>query len=133
MDDQVPSARDFLDLRHARTDIAHAEFLRSAVILLEAFAEGAQVHEEDVALQAFAEMLFGDDGFFGGIHAADGRTVVVFEVARTDALQEGDPLRLLLVEGPLHMAGVGSRGGENPLELQRREHIREAAVTQVLL
>ena len=100
LDNQVPRARDFLDLRHARTDIAHAELLRPAVILLEALAEGAQVHEEDVALQTFAEMLFGDDGFFSGVHAADGGAVVAVELPRTDALQEGDPLRLLLVEGP---------------------------------
>ena len=78
-------------------------------------------------------MLFGDDGFFGGIHAADGRTVVVIEISRSYALQEGDPLRLLPVERPEHMAGVRSRGGKNPLELQGREHIREAAITQVLL
>ena len=103
------------------------------VILLEALAEGAQIHEEDVALQTFAEMLFGDDGFFRGIHTADGRTVVVVGISRTNALQEGNPLRLLLVEGAEYMAGVGSGGGQNPLELQRREHIREAAITQVLL
>jgi len=103
------------------------------VILLEAFAEGAQVHEEDVALQTFAEMLFGDDGFFGGIHAANGRTVVALEISRTNALQESNPLRLLAVERPANVAGVGSGGGENPLELQRREHIRKAAVTQILL
>ena len=52
LDDQVSAARDFLDLRHARTDIAHPELLRPVVILLEALAEGAQVHEEDVALQS---------------------------------------------------------------------------------
>ena len=31
------------------------------------------------------------------------------------------------------MAGIGSRGGQNPLELQGGEDIREAAVAQVLL
>ena len=55
LNDQVSAARDFLDLRHARTDIAHPEFLRPVVILLEALAEGAQVHEEDVALQTFVQ------------------------------------------------------------------------------
>ena len=103
------------------------------VILLEALAEGAQVHEEDVALQTFSKMLFGDDGFFGGIHTADGRTVVVLEIPRSNALQEGDPLRLLPIEGAEDMTGIRARGGQNPLELQGREHIREAAITQVLL
>src|ERR1019366_8413806 len=68
-----------------------------------------------------------------GIHTADGRTVVVLEIARSNALQEGDPLRLLPVEGAENMTGVGSRGGQNSLELQRRDHIREAAITQVFL
>src|SRR5208337_601362 len=73
------------------------------------------------------------DGFLGGIHAAYRRAVVVFGISRTNALQKGNPLRLLPVEGPNHMAGVRSGGGENPLELQCREHIREAAITQVFL
>src|SRR5208337_2904582 len=47
----------------------------AVVILLEALAEGAQVHEIDVALQTFAEMFLGDDGFLGGVHAADRRAV----------------------------------------------------------
>ncbi|HEY5175540.1 MAG TPA: hypothetical protein VII95_08255 [Terriglobales bacterium] len=72
MNDQVSAACDFLDFRHARTDVPHTELLRPVVVLLEALAEGAQIHEEDVALQTFSKMLFGDDGFFGGIHTADG-------------------------------------------------------------
>ena len=133
LDDQIPRPRDFLDLRHAGPDIPHPKLLRPVVILLEALAEGAQVHEEDVALQPFAEMLLGNDGFFRGIHAADGRAVIVLGIARTNALQEGNPLRLLPVEGPQNVAGIWAGSGENPLELQRGQHIREAAITQVLL
>ena len=110
--------------------ITDAPALRPLIIRLKALAEGAQVHVEDVALHRVADMLLGHQRFLGGVHAAHAGAIVALAIARTDALNECNPLRLLVVSGTLDVAGIWSRRREDPLELQRRDDVREAAVTE---
>jgi hypothetical protein len=65
-------------------------------------------------------MLLGDDGFFGGVHAANRGAIIPLRIARTHALDESDALGLLLVVGAKHAAGKRSGGGKDALELQSR-------------
>ena len=79
------------------------------VVRLVALAEGTHVHHEDVHLR-LGVVLPGHDGFFGGVHAADRRAVVVGLVARADALQKGD-LPGGLPVGGAHDVADGRAGG----------------------
>jgi len=93
-----------------------------------ALAECAQVHVENVALHAVADMFLGHQRFLGGVHAADAGAVVALAIPRADALDKGNPLRLPMVAGALDVAGIRSGCGQDPLELQRRDDVRKAAV-----
>ena len=75
-------------------------------------------------------MLAGDDRFLHRVHTAHCRAVPPLDrvVTRTDALQPGNPLRRLAVRRPLHVAAVRPGRGEDPLELEARDHVRVAAV-----
>ncbi len=63
--------------------------LGRAEIVQVPLGESPHIHHKDVDVQV-GIMLLGDDRFFGGVHAADGRAVIVALVAAADALQEGD-------------------------------------------
>ena len=77
-------------------------------------------------------MLFGHDGLFGGVHAADGRTVVVGLVAGADALQEGDLPGRLSVGWAQDVPVGGAAGVQQALELQRRHHVGVASPSELL-
>jgi hypothetical protein len=77
-------------------------------------------------------MLNGHDGFFGGIHAANGRAVIVVLVPASNALQEGDPFWAGLIRGPPDMATGWSAGREHALILESGDNVGVAAETVFL-
>ena len=97
------------------------------VVGIKPLAEGPDVYVEDGGLDD-RDMLFGNDGLFGGIHTADRRTVVVLMVPGSHALDEGDFLRYVAVRGTHHRAVKGAGGAQHPLELDARHHIGIPAV-----
>ena len=83
------------------------------------------------AFDILTQALFGQDGFLGGVHAADRGAVGVYLIARADALQPGDRVRWLFPsDGRTTMPSVG------PERLARRSycmactHIGVAPVAQ---
>ena len=83
---------------------ADALVVRAPVVGVEALAERPQVHLEDRGSHA-RHVLLRQHRLLRRVHAADGRAVGVLLVARADALEEGDLLRLLVVRGAHHVAG----------------------------
>ncbi len=77
--------------------ILHAVFFLGAMIVFfVTFAEGAHVHHENMHF-GIGFVFLRHDRFFGGIHAAHGRTIIMGLIARADALQEGDLLRFCVI------------------------------------
>ena len=78
-------------------------------------------------------MLLGKNGFLGGGHATDRRTVVVVAsvVAGTHALDEGKTPRRLSIGGPTDVAMRGTGGREHPLELDAGEHVGGQPVAEL--
>ena len=91
-----------------------------------ALRKGSHVHHEHLDVQ-LRLVLLGHDGFFGGVHTAHRRAVVVALIPRADALQKRDALRRLLIRRALHVPRRRSRRRQQPLELQRRDHVRVAS------
>jgi hypothetical protein len=100
--------------------------------LLEAFAEGTDVDVENGAFQVDL-VLLGDDRLFRRIHAAHGRAVIVIDLAGSYALDEGHVLGVLLIGRSQDLALVRSGGGEDPLELERRDHVGKVAKPELRL
>src|ERR1039458_7663557 len=128
MDGQIPGLEGLLYGRRPGPYIVVSPALGPLIVRLKTLAECAQVHVEDVALHAVADMFLGHQRFLGGVHAADAGAVVALAIPRTDALDKGNPLRLPMVAGALDVAGIRSGCGQYPLELQRRDDVRKAAV-----
>ncbi len=74
-----------------------------------ALRERPHVHHEDMDFE-IGLVLLRHDGFFGGVHAAHRRAVIVALVARPDALQEGDPFGGLVVGRPLDVSARRTGG-----------------------
>src|ERR1022692_973170 len=128
MDGQIPGLGRLLYMCRPGPYIINSPALGPLIVRLKALAECAQVHVEDVALHAVADMFLGHQRFLGGVHAADAGAVVALTIPRTDALDKGNPFRLPMVAGALNVAGIRSGCGQDPLELQRRDDGREAAI-----
>jgi len=106
--DQVVRGRVFADGGDAAADVANAVALaRGGEVAAVFLVEGALVHDEDAALDLASQPLLGEHGFFGGVHAADGRAEGVLLVARADALQPGNGARAL----PIRRAHDHAFGG----------------------
>ena len=104
-----------------------AALLGALVELVEALALGAHVHEEDLGL-GLGHVVDGEHRLLVGEHAADARAVLVFLVARADALDEGDARRVPAVGRPLDVAHGRARGAQHALVLEGAEDVRVAAV-----
>ena len=76
-------------------------------------------------------MVQSQHGFFGGVHAADRRAVVVVLVPRADALQKGNALRLGMVRQARDVAFCWARGAQEPLELHGRDHVGVSPIAQL--
>ena len=126
-DVEVLAQRVLFDRRRARANVLHAAVEGALVEGVEALAHGAHVHEQDLALGP-GKVILREHGLLGRVHAADAGAVVVLLVARADALDEGDALRVGFVGRAQHVADGRTRGGEHALVLERREHVRVAAV-----
>ena len=114
------------------TDEAHPNlFLGSIVVSVEVLAVGAHIHEKDGGIQRLFAMFFGNYRLLDGVHAADTGTIIVvtlIDVSRTDALEPGNLLRLLLVGGPDKMALVWAGSAQDTLELNAGDHIGKCGV-----
>ena len=131
-DHEVAVLSGLADLRGAAAGEADAQPLGPLVVLVEALAVGPDVHVEDLAGQVRL-VLHGDDGFLDGVHAAHRRAVVVLRIPAAHALDEGQPTRLPPVRRTQDLAGAGTAGRQDPLELQARDHVREGAVAELRL
>ena len=101
------------------------------VIGLVVLAEGAHVHHEDADLR-LRIVLERHVGLLGRVHAAHGGAVVVFLIAGTDALQEGDFLRRALIGRPPHLARGRPGGAEQAFVLEGGHNIGETAQAEFL-
>ena len=119
-----------LERRNARAMILDAVFgLRAVIIFLVALAERARVHKEHVALECVAfgfGVLERHDGFFGGVHAAHRRAVIVRLIAAAHALQERNLFRRLVIGRAPDVTLRWPGRGQQPFELQRRDDVRVA-------
>jgi hypothetical protein len=79
-------------------------------------------------------MFLGNNGLFGGIHAADCRTVTLVAgiVPGTHTLNPGNLLGIHVVGGTLNVPMIGTGSGKNALKLQAGYHIGVTAVTVLL-
>ena len=126
-DGHVIGARHRIDAVDPGAQEADAVFFFGPpVILLEVFAVGAHVHEEDGGVQGFLAVFLGDDRLLDGVHAADRGAVAVVAVVQVPgahALEPGDLLGLLVVRRPDQMAGEGTGGAQDALKLQAGDHV----------
>jgi len=89
-----------------------------------ALAVGPKIYIEDRGLD-LGIVLLGHDGLFGGVHAADRRTIaLVAKIAGAHALNERDLLWWLLIRRPLNFSPSRAGGAQQALELWACEHIR---------
>ena len=132
LDAKIVRAFDLLHRRRAAADEPDAELLGPLVVGVESLAERAEVHEEDAALQP-GLVLHRDDRLFGGVHAADGRAVVMVLVARTDALKKSDLLGVLSVRRPEDLPLVRTTCGEDSLKLEAGHDVWIPGVTHLEL
>jgi hypothetical protein len=79
-------------------------------------------------------MFFGNDGFFGRIHAADGGAIIIpaIRISGTHTLDEGDPFRNGSIRGPEEMAAVRSGGAQESFKLNAGYDIGIGSVTEFL-
>ena len=97
--------------RDEGADVSHAQLvLRPVAVAVEILSEGAEIEEEDGYLQARFVFL-GQDRFLGGSHAANRGAIIVVApvIARTDALDERQPLGWLAVTGTKDVSPRGAR------------------------
>src|SRR3972149_10629666 len=88
--EEIPRCWILVESGDPATSVLDAVLLaRPLVVGLVTLAKGTHVHHEDVDLR-FGVVLACHDRLFGGVHAADGRAVVMRRIARADALQEGE-------------------------------------------
>ncbi len=120
----------FRVLHHHRDPRAHVAdpipFLGAVIILQVALAEGTHVHHKDRHLSLWL-VLDGHNRFLSGIHTTNRRTIIVFLIAGSDTLEKSDFLWRLTIGEPLDMAVSWAGGTQQPLELNRRDDIGEAA------
>ncbi len=115
----------------AGPDITHSVvFLCPFDVLVEILPVGPHIHEEDGGLH-LGGVFLGNDGLFGGVHAADGGAVAPSDmrVPRSDALNPGHLLGMVAVRGPHHLALERSGGGKETFEFDARDDVGESPVT----
>src|SRR5512147_1327176 len=102
------------------------------IIGVKPLAVGSDIHIEDGRLYKM-NMFFGDDGFFGGIHAADGGTVVVstVRVPGSDALNKSDPFGNGPIRRSEQVAAMGARRTEQSFKFNTRHHVRMDPVSEL--
>ena len=76
-------------------------------------------------------MLLGHGGLLGGVHATNGRAIIVGLVTRTDALQKSNFFGCLAIRWSLHVAISRARSREQAFVLQGSDDIGEAAVAKL--
>ena len=90
-----------IDAVNPASDESNAVFFAGVVVkTFKVFSRCADVHKKDRAVQVIADMLFGDDGFFDGIHAAYRGAIGVvaaIHVPGTHALEPGNFFRYAFV------------------------------------
>ncbi len=93
-------------------------------IAVEILAERAEIEEKDGHVKPRL-VLFGQDGFLGGGHAADRRAifVVAARIARADALDKGHSLGRFAVGGAKDVAAGRAGGRKQSLELHVGKHV----------
>ena len=117
---QIAGFRNLVDGVDPRLFKADALLVPGAQeILFIILAKGAHVHVENDRFQVPVDVLLGNHGFLGGVHAADRRTVAVAAavfVPRPHTLQPGDALGFFTVQRPHDMTEIGAAGRENSFE-----------------
>ena len=76
-------------------------------------------------------MLDGHNGFFYRIHAANGRTEIVFSLPGPYALDKCESVGFFTIRGPKDLSGIGAAGGKDPLELQTAYDIGGCFVSEL--
>ena len=98
MQDKIPGSGVFVDGRDAALMVMDAmripRFGKVGAVLL---VESALIHGKDAAFHLSTQTLLGQERFFGGIHAANGRAEAVSLITGANALQPGDGSGLLVV------------------------------------
>ena len=98
---------------------------------LEALAEGPHVHHEHLALHV-GDVLLGQHGLLGRVHAAHGAAIVMLLIAGAHTLEEGDPAGLPPVGRAGDVPPCRTRSGQQALKLHSRHHIGIATEAQLL-
>ena len=85
---------------------------------------GTDIHVKNRGLDK-VDMLFGNDRFFGSVHAADGGAVIIaaVRVPRTYTLYEGNSFRDRSVGRPKEVSPVRACSAQQPFELDTRYDI----------
>ena len=128
---QIACGGIFAHAGDATAHVANAMlFARGGEVSVILLVEGALVHDEDAALHILAQTLLGEDGFLGGIHAADRRAEGVGLIARADALEPGDRVGRPLIRSadhdPLGRAGAARQA----LVLHRVQDVGVTSITE---
>ena len=101
----------------------------SLVVIVELLSVAAYVHEEDAAVEVWV-VFFRYHCLLYGVHATNRRAVGVSyaSVAGTNTLNEGYFPGDLPIRGAYNHSTIGSRGAQNALKLDARNHVWEPAV-----
>ncbi len=87
---------------------------------------GAHIHIEHGTIQIVAGVLFGDHRLLDGVHTANRGAVGIVttvQIPGAHALKPGNFLGFLVIGWADEMPAVRTRGGQNPLHLQRGNHV----------
>ena len=121
--------RRFLHRARQAPDVVHAESSASLIEIFKAFAEGADVHVED--LHIHVRMVFlQHQGALHGVHAADIRAIgVPFSCrSRANTLHETDRSGLPAVGGPDDLPFGWPSGVDETFEFQAGQDVFESGV-----
>ena len=133
-DGDVLAVRDLPADRHVASDEPHAgQVGRPLVVALEVLAEGADVVVEHRRVDVRV-MVLGQDHLLLGIRAADRRAVGVAagdDLPGADALDPGDPVRMLAVGRTQDLAFEGTGGGDDAFEFEAGDDVLHLAVAEV--
>ena len=120
-----------LDSGRASAHKARALIARPVVERVESLAVGAHVHVEDGDI--FDAVVDGLKRFLDGVHATEARAVLVeTHVARADAEDEQDAVRVLAVGRLDDLAARGASGREQALELHGGQYVGVLPVAELL-
>ena len=133
-DGDVLGVRDLVADRHVASDELHAgQVLRPLVEALEVLAVGADVVVENRRLH-LRHVVLGQDHLLLRVGAADRRAIAVAardHLPRTDAVDPGDLVRMLLVRRAQDLALVRPGGAEQALEVEAGDDVLIGAVAVV--